>query len=98
MAQDSASEAPPSEPLAPPDYAALPPDVVLDSARALHDRILTLDSHADIPFDYATAEVNPCTGATLQVDVPKMKAGGLGAVVLSVWVPQAARPFGPVQA
>jgi membrane dipeptidase len=90
-AQDAASEAPPSEPLAPPDYSTLPPDVVLDSARELHRRILTLDSHADIPFDYATAAVNPCTGATLQVDVPKMRAGGLGAVVLSVWVPQAAR-------
>ena len=68
------------------------PEDVLAAARALHTRILTLDSHADIPFDYATAAVNPCTGTELQVDVPKMRAGGLGAVVLSVWTPQAQRP------
>jgi membrane dipeptidase len=65
--------------------------VLLDSARALQERILTLDSHVDIPFDYATAAVNPCTGAALQVDVPRMRQGGLAAVVLSVWVPQAGR-------
>jgi membrane dipeptidase len=69
----------------------MPPEAVLAAARELHARILTLDSHADIPFDYATAAVNPCAGASLQVDVPKMRAGGLRAVVLNVWVPQAAR-------
>jgi membrane dipeptidase len=86
------SEQPQVAPALPPlDYAQLPADVVLDSARAVQARILTLDSHVDIPFDYATPAVNPCTGANLQVDAPKMRAGGLGAAVLSVWVPQAAR-------
>jgi membrane dipeptidase len=73
------------------DYTLLPPDVLLDSARALSARILTLDSHVDIPFDYGTPAVNPCTGTELQVDVPKMREGGLRAAVLNVWVPQAAR-------
>ena len=90
-AERSGAPAEPPQQPATPDYTMLPPDVLLDSARALSSRIFTLDSHVDIPFDYATAEVNPCTGANLQVDVPKMRSGGLGAVVLSVWVPQAPR-------
>jgi membrane dipeptidase len=86
--EDSAFPAVVSEPR---DFSSMPPEAVLAAARELHTRILTLDSHADIPFDYATASVNPCTGASLQVDVPKMRTGGLQAVALSVWVPQAVR-------
>src|SRR5688572_6857492 len=59
------------------DYASMPQGQVLAAARELQSRIVTLDSHADIPFDYATPSVNPCTRLGMQVDVPKMREGGL---------------------
>jgi membrane dipeptidase len=60
-------------------------------ARAIHERVLTLDTHVDIPFNYATPEVNPCTGTRAQVDMPKMRAGGLDAAFFIVYVGQTER-------
>jgi len=92
----SAEEAP--APLAAGDGEPAPGEATSDPAGD-EDRgrdrpplpLITLDSHADIPFDYATPGLDPCTRTNLQVDVPKMRAGGMDAVFLSVWVPQAAR-------
>jgi membrane dipeptidase len=60
-------------------------------ARAIHQRVLTLDTHVDIPFNYATPAVNPCTGTSAQVDMPKMRAGGLDAAFFIVYVGQTER-------
>jgi membrane dipeptidase len=73
------------------DYSILSPEELLDEAYALQERIVTIDSHADIPFDYATPSVDPCGRIALQVDLPKMEEGGLDAVFLNVWVPQGER-------
>ena len=51
---------------------------------------MTLDTHVDIPFDFATAEVDPAT-ADLQVNLDKMEAGGLDAAFFIVYVGQTAR-------
>jgi membrane dipeptidase len=57
-------------------------------ARALHDKIVTLDTHVDIPLEYATAAMDPGGFTTAQVDLPKMRAGGLDAAFFIVYTPQ----------
>lgn len=53
-------------------------------------RALTLDTHIDIPLNYATAAVDPLT-APLQVNLSKMTAGGLDAGFFIVFVGQTER-------
>jgi membrane dipeptidase len=60
------------------------------AAMAPPDATITLDTHIDIPLDFATAAVDPLTG-DLQVNLAKMVAGGLDAGFFIVYVGQAAR-------
>jgi len=53
-------------------------------------RPLTLDTHIDIPLDYATAATDPLT-ADLKVNLAKMAAGGLDVGFFIVYVEQTAR-------
>lgn len=76
---------------APDDPANLTEEELLDRARTLHGRIITVDSHDDIPFDFATEDVNPCRRLDRQVDVPKMREGGLDVAFFIVYVGQAER-------
>lgn len=62
----------------------------LEKARAVHARVLTVDTHVDIPLDYATAKNDPGGFTALQVDLPKMRAGGLDAPFFIVYTPQGA--------
>ncbi len=59
-------------------------------ARAIHDRVMTLDTHVDIsPAAFRRDSANYVTGiARNQVDLPKMEAGGLDAAFLIVYVGQ----------
>jgi membrane dipeptidase len=59
-------------------------------ARAIHERVLTIDTHDDIPFDFATPEVDPLN-ADRQVNLEKMRAGGLDVGFFIVYVGQTAR-------
>ncbi|MFQ5571813.1 MAG: dipeptidase, partial [Rhodothermales bacterium] len=59
-------------------------------AQAIHERVLTIDTHDDIPFNFATDEVDPAT-ADRQVNLTKMKAGGLDAGFFIVYVGQTER-------
>ena len=61
-------------------------DNPVDTA-TLHDRLLTLDTHVDIPLDYML-EVDPATETDLQVDFAKMRDGGLDAAFFIVYTPQ----------
>ncbi len=60
-------------------------------ARAIHERTITIDTHDDIPFDFATANADPGVRGDRQVDIPKMIEGGLDAGFFIVYVPQARR-------
>lgn len=73
-------------PLAAQDDAAL-----VARARAIHDRVMTLDTHVDIsPAAFRRDSTNYVTGiARNQVDIPKMETGGLDAAFLIVYVGQA---------
>ncbi len=68
------------------DEAAL-----VEQARAIHERVLTIDTHDDIPFDFATPAVDPGVRGDRQVDLPKMREGGLDAAFFIVYVGQTER-------
>ncbi|MGH7636935.1 MAG: dipeptidase [Gemmatimonadaceae bacterium] len=70
--------------------ATLASDDALPRARDLHARIITIDTHDDIPFNFATAEVDPLN-ADRQVNLEKMKAGGLDVGFFIVYVGQGPR-------
>lgn len=59
-------------------------------ARAIHERVLTIDTHDDIPFTFATpGEGNdPGIREGRQVTLPKMREGGLDAGFFIVYVGQ----------
>ena len=63
---------------------------LMDRARAMHERIITIDTHDDIPFNFATAEVDPLN-ADRQVNLEKMRAGGLDVGFFIVFVGQTPR-------
>ncbi|MGH7560077.1 MAG: membrane dipeptidase [Gemmatimonadales bacterium] len=55
-------------------------------ARAIHDRVITLDTHVDINPGNFTPARNYTQRLSTQVDLPKMEEGGLDAVFLIVYV------------
>ncbi len=57
---------------------------------AIHQAVMTIDSHDDIPFDFATEAVDPLD-ARRQVNLQKMRAGGLDAGFFIVFVGQTER-------
>jgi membrane dipeptidase len=60
-------------------------------ARELHRRVLTIDTHDDIPSNFATPEVDPGVRGERQVDLPKMREGGLDVGFFIVFVGQSPR-------
>ena len=71
--------------------ADLTEEQVLDRSREIHKRVMTLDTHIDIPFNYATEEVDPGIRGESQVDLPKMEEGGLDVGFFIVYVGQTER-------
>jgi len=63
------------------------PDLVA-RARAIHERVITLDTHNDIDPRTFTADCNYTMRLTTQVNLPKMKEGGLDASFFIVYVGQ----------
>ena len=64
---------------------------ILARAQAVHEAVITMDTHVDIGGNYATPEVDPCAGTNSKVDIPKMEAGGLDLVFLAAYVGQGPR-------
>jgi membrane dipeptidase len=57
-------------------------------ARSIHDRVIALDTHDDIDPRTFTADCNYTMRLTTQVNLPKMKEGGLDASFFIVYVGQ----------
>ena len=66
-------------------------EALVARARAIHERVLTIDTHDDIPLDFATEDVDPGVRGARQVDLPKMEEGGLDAGFFVVYVGQTER-------
>ena len=72
--------------------AAPSEEEILAEARRIHDAVLTLDTHIDIPFNYASEEVDPGSrNEDFQVDYPRMRVGGLDAGFFIVYYGQTGR-------
>jgi membrane dipeptidase len=61
-------------------------------ARAIHDRVITLDTHVDIGVNDFTAECNYAQDTATQVNLPKMIKGGLDLAFFIVYVGQNRSP------
>ena len=81
----TAPSATPSSATSAADDAAL-----MVRARALHERIITIDTHDDIPLNFATPEHDPLN-ANRQVTLQNMRSGGLNVAFFAVFVGQSPR-------
>ena len=61
---------------------------LVERARGIHERVITLDTHDDINPANFTAERNYTMDLPTQVTLPKMEAGGLDVAWLIVYVGQ----------
>lgn len=61
---------------------------MVERARGIHERVITLDTHVDINPGNFTAETNYLTDLPTQVDLPSMEEGGLDVAWLIVYVGQ----------
>jgi membrane dipeptidase len=65
-------------------------DELIALARGIHERVMTIDTHSDIPLNFATSEFLPGT-ADAQVNLDGMEQGGLDASFFVVYVGQGER-------
>jgi membrane dipeptidase len=63
-------------------------DQLVERARGIHERVITMDTHDDISPANFTAERNYTTDLGNQVNLPKMEAGGLDVAWFVVYVGQ----------
>lgn len=72
--------------------APVPDAAMIARARAIHERVLTIDTHVDInPANFRADSLNYATRLPrTQVDLTKMEEGGLDAAFLIVYVGQTA--------
>ncbi len=71
--------------------AQMTEEEIIASAKQIHDSILTIDTHVNIPLNFATEEVNPGVRGDQKVDLPKMKEGGMDAVFFVAYTGQTKR-------
>jgi membrane dipeptidase len=61
---------------------------LMERARGIHERVITMDTHVDINPSNFTAERNYTMGLPTQVDLPSMEEGGLDVAWLIVYTGQ----------
>lgn len=73
--------------------AAETTDDLIARARAIHDNVITVDTHVDIPPNFATPAYDPMKPGPRgqQVHIPTMIEGGLDATFIIVFVGQGPR-------
>ncbi len=80
-----------SEPMESVADVAPSEEEIVEQARGIHERVLTIDTHDDIPFNFATEEVDPGVRGERKVDLPKMREGLLDVGYFVVFVGQTPR-------
>ncbi|MCC5793239.1 MAG: dipeptidase [Chromatiales bacterium] len=63
---------------------------MVERARSIHDRAITIDTHVDIPLNFGTEAYDPMRPGPRgqQMHIPTLREGGLNAVFLIVFTPQ----------
>lgn len=75
--------------LAVPAAAQSPDAALIAKARAIHERVITLDTHVDIdPRNFVAGPKGYASALDTQVNLPKMEKGGLDAAFFIVYVGQ----------
>lgn len=69
-------------------FAACSSQNIEEKAKAIHEKVITLDTHDDINTANFTADKNYTMDLSTQVNIPKMEAGGLDVVWLVVYTGQ----------
>ena len=59
-------------------------DAYTEQAGVIHQNVLTIDGHIEIPANYATSEVDPGRDNDFQVDLPKLFAGEMDSIFLVI--------------
>jgi membrane dipeptidase len=72
----------------PKENATLTDAELVEKAKGIHERVITLDTHDDINPANFTTETNYTQRLATQVDIPKMKEGGLDVAWFIVYVGQ----------
>lgn len=74
-------------------YESIAGQQIIDQAKVIHEKALTIDTHVDIPENgYATETLDPgIDNPKLKCDLVKMNKGGIDGVFLAVYVGQAER-------
>ncbi len=64
----------------------------VNTPESIHEKILTIDSHVDIPNDFTfLPQYDPGKLSGMKMDLPKMQSGGLDAAFFIVYVGQSKR-------
>lgn len=61
------------------------PKEIVRRAEALHERMLSIDPHIDIPMDYGSAGLEANRDGPTQFDLPKAARSHLSGAALAVW-------------
>ncbi len=61
---------------------------LIERAKAIHERVITLDTHCDININNFTDSINYTQNLSSQVNLPKMKSGGLDVAWFVVYTGQ----------
>ena len=61
---------------------------LIEKAKAIHERVITLDTHDDIDVKNFTDSINYSQNLETQVNLPKMKSGGLDVAWFVVFTAQ----------
>ena len=80
------SSAPAAEPIA--SAAVETEQQLVERALGIHERVITLDTHADINTSNFTPELNYTSDLDTQVNLPKMEQGGLDVAWFIVYTGQ----------
>jgi membrane dipeptidase len=75
-----------------PELAAQAEQELISRARAIHDRVIALDTHNDIEPSHFTPACNYTMRLTTQVNLPKMREGGVDVSFMVVYVGQTTPP------
>ena len=71
-----------------PDVSTMSEAEIVELARGIHERVITLDTHDDINVANFTADQNYTMDLNTQVTLPKMEEGGLDVAWLIVYTGQ----------
>ncbi|EGV45087.1 membrane dipeptidase [Bizionia argentinensis JUB59] len=70
-----------------PEQVAVTPEMI-ERAKGIHERVITLDTHDDFNVNNFTDSINYTQNLNSQVTLPKMKAGGLDVAWFIVYTGQ----------